>query len=473
MGASPPPTTHALDSVARRSTIALVLLLVAIGCAAPPTRTLVPFEPDQEGTPVPTSIEASEAQFSAALEPVVPRGTAVVFRDGDGLWAIEGPASARPLLMGDVTDWRVSPDRAMVAVIVPGDEGVPGEEGATLIIVDWASGEELSRVTSTSLPGSERSSGPGPREIVAVEWRPDGRAVYVGTGFRGDTFATVADELLLVDPVSASLEPLAPQGEGGIPLPSPDGRLVALTRPGHSGSGEPTSIAVARADGSDLRTILEHPAIRTDSGVPDVRLPIWSGDSDALLLVLPGADDSGQPWTHADDSEIVRIPVDGSPPQRVTIPLRGHASGRGISWSPGARAMAYTRSAARGTAGPAPGDATRPAGERGSEDRHDLVIAAWDGSEEVVYATAPSLRFLDWAADSEHFLYDNEGTLYVGAVGSPPVSFGAPAFGPPRVAGVALPAHLVLLSQDLSVRTVGGDEALLAGDVGRFALLEP
>jgi|GEM_PF-6891884 hypothetical protein len=439
---------------------ALVAAPALAGCSVPPTPTLIPFEQAPGDTPVPTSIDVAQAVFSVVKEPKVPQGTAVLFRDGRGLWVIEGDAEPRELLSGSVTDWRVAPDGSMVAALLS------AAGGPRLDVLDMSSGEVMSSVSSGQLPEGKDPTESGSREIVAVEWRPDNEMLYVGTGYRGDTHAAVVDEVLAMDPQTAELSQLVPRGMGGIPLPAPDGSLVALTRLGPP--GEPTAIAVATSDGQDLRELFEYPPIRSDSGVPDVRTPVWSGDGSALLLVLPGADADGQPWADSDHSEVVHIPVDGSEVQRVTIPLSGHASGRGIWWAPGAVAMAYTRESPEGTrAAPASPDPETAAPGAGAE-RRDLVIAAWDGSDEVVYATGDALRFLDWASDAEHFLYENNGALYVGRRGESPVTFGVPEGGSPRVAALVYPDHVLLLGQDLSVRTSGGDEAMLARDVGRF-----
>jgi Tol biopolymer transport system component len=416
--------------------------------------------------------------FSVAAESGLPDGVAAVYRDTSGLWTIEGRSGPRPLYSGAVSDWRVAPDRSAVAVLVPGDDGV------SLDVVDWLTGESIASVSPANLQAMDGDPDE-PREVAAAEWLPDSSALVFGSGVPSEVFAAVADDYQVLDVADGAASVLLAAGDGGVPLPSPDGSWVALTRPARDDDN--AVIAVARPDGTERRELLAHPAIRTDERLADVRLPAWSADSSALLLVLPGQDDSGRPWMGSERSEIIRIPVDGTEPQRVEIPLRGHASGRGVAWSPDGSAIAYTRpSSASGPDGEPsaptePSASTEPtessggasSSQGGTEGSQDLVVASWDGRAEVVYARYPAMRFLAWAGDSEHFLYESNDRLFLGRRGEAPVSFGTLSDSSVWSAAVIDPRHIVLLGQELVVRTPDGDESLLATDVGRFEVLLP
>ncbi|MFN2114479.1 MAG: TolB family protein [Anaerolineae bacterium] len=441
--------------------LTLSLVVVLSACATRPTATAVPFEPVPGSSPIPSSIAPGEAVFSAAPRAALPSGVAIVYRDAAGLWAVEGPSSPRLLFSGAVADWRVAPDRTAVAVMAPSSDGV------SLVVLDWDSGATMSVVSPADVRDGLGVSEPVAaadeplREVAAIEWLPDSSALLVGSGVPGDVFGSVPDDLLLLAN-DGSLTRLLEPGEGGVPLPSPDGRLVALTAPA---LGEDNAvIAVVDAAGEGRRELMEHPAIRTDARLADVRLPRWSGDSSALLLVLPGRDDSGRPWMGADWSEIVRVPVDGAGIERTEIPVRGHASARGVSWSPDGAWIAYTR--------PAADDGGVSSGEESGASQ-ELVISSWDGRDETVYATDPSLRFLAWSSDGESFIYGAGDSLLLGRRGAEPQSFGSLSGGAVKAAAVVDPGHVVLLGDELILREAGGTDVPLAGEAGLFEVLVP
>jgi hypothetical protein len=201
------------------------------------------------------------------------------------------------------------------------------------------------------------------------------------------------NDLCLVDAETGVFTTLLPRGQGGRFIYSPDGSQVAIVTP--------SQISIMEADGSHLRpNLLEYPSIVSYSEAPYYPAPVWSVDSQVLLLALPPRDSlAAQP----EPTTLWRIPADGSPATRLGEVLPTDFVAFSVTFSPDLTRLAYLVIAGE------------PA-----ENRVELHMANSDGSEDITVQEGLNLRFLGWSPDGGHYIYSagNPQTWYLGGIGA-------------------------------------------------------
>jgi hypothetical protein len=165
-----------------------------------------------------------------------------------------------------------------------------------------------------------------------------------------------------------ALDPYAPKE-----IPSPDGQKIALV--------DRASISLLNADGSIIcKDILTYQVNACSEGpcwgAPTV---VWAPDSLILRVLVWDEDSFGESFSAWE------IPSDGSSAQKL------HTF-NGMSYytflSPNQDYIAYLRRA------------------RAMSNDHELHLAKFDGSQDIIYANGYQLYFQGWVPDSIRFVYD-------------------------------------------------------------------
>ncbi len=231
-----------------------------------------------------------------------------------------------------------------------------------------------------------------------IEFTPDSSGILFNTRlvFEGPGLVK-NDDLLHLDITSGAITPILPRGAGGDFTRSPDGSMLAISRP--------TEIHAVWANGRPLAfTPVSFPAVMTYSEYAYYPPVVWSPDSSRFGSLVPSVDPfapdaGGQVWIlGVPEGEIESYEfVEG----QVFFPQSG---GRSLL-SPSMDHIAYFR-------------------ETDEANIVDLVIAAPDGSDPQTYATG-QLRWLGWHPSGGGFAYGEAGgALYFGQLHQDPMNLG-------------------------------------------------
>ena len=231
-----------------------------------------------------------------------------------------------------------------------------------------------------------------------IEFTPDSSGILFNTRlvFEGPGLVK-NDDLLHLDLASGAITPILPRGAGGDFTRSPDGSMLAISRP--------MELHAVWADGRPLAfTPVSFPAVMTYSEYAYYPPVVWSPDSSRFGSLVPSVDPfapdaGGQVW-------IIRVPegeiesynfVEG----QTFFPQ----SRRRSLLSPSLNHIAYFR-------------------ETDEANIVDLVIAAPDGSDPQPYATG-QLRWLGWHPSGDGFAYsETGGPIYFGQLQQDAVNLG-------------------------------------------------
>lgn len=313
--------------------VALVLLAGCAGTGGPPTATTGPTplpeatattgpaataDPTATPTAPPTATSGPPPSATpGATEP--PAATATP----DG---VEGPGNGAPAVvvawvrdgdlvvkrlpdgeevaltdLGDVVEFpEFSPDGQLilfrrqgpVATVSP-DPGaevptttrwaVPAEGGTPRLVLDPLA-------ALPAMPGSGALADDlYPSDAGRLAWLPGGRQVLFSSHFLTVNGAPGNHDLWRLDLETGQLDELLPAGQGGRPTLSPDGELVVLNAP--------QELAVARADGTERRTLLTFERVPTYSEWEWVPEPVWNDDG-SLHVALAQPWQAGRPVTY-------------------------------------------------------------------------------------------------------------------------------------------------------------------------------
>jgi Tol biopolymer transport system component len=184
-------------------------------------------------------------------------------------------------------------------------------------------------------------------------------------------------------------------GEGGAHFISPDGRRVVIVTPGQ--------INLMDVNGSHYRTLLEYPHVMIPSETHYYAQPVWSGDSQVLMVAISPQDvyyETTLPLT------VWQLATDGAPPAIVAQLPAGFSE----SISPDTSKIAYTRRILRQ-----------------ANWEYELHISNIDGTEDTIYGDATT-NFHVWTPDSDHFVFwsGNPTRYYLGKIGIDPIPLTAP-----------------------------------------------
>ena len=249
----------------------------------------------------------------------------------------------------------------------------------------------------------------GPRIPYKLGWLPQTRTLLFNTAFFyvDSNTRRPADDLNAVDIVSGKVTRLLEDGQGGDFFPAPDGRSIALARPG--------SISVVDASGENLREIFAFEPILTPDASPFYPPLVWTPDSTAVLLVLPPRDAANDT---AAATAVWRIPINGTPPQKMT---EVNTNGGPLVISPDQSRILYQLNILA---------------ETGAGELHAAQI---DGSGDTILQQGDAARLVGWMINSRGYTFrkGTDNAIWVGELGqagstpltSSPLRFD-PAFSP-------------------------------------------
>jgi dipeptidyl aminopeptidase/acylaminoacyl peptidase len=356
-----------------------------------------------------------------------PDGETAVYASQPGggpvqLWAISldeetRPGEPRPLagegqLTGPLSLADFSPDGQLIAFT---HQIQPGSAELWSARLD---GSSARRLVSEDELRAQFQVEPEPQGIspFGLAWIPGTQQLVYGAfpHYEEGLFIYIPDQVYQVDAATGQGGLFLVPGTGGELVFAPDGKRLAIQRI------DSLSLYDLEAGGEPAR--LDVPYYAIGFGEYYYYPPVhWSQDSSRMLAALP----QDREYTPAGLVSLWEIPADGSQPVELAQ-FTGFAPTYKIS--PDLSRMAYWY---------APPE---------SNDR-ELHLANVDGSEDVLYNTSFLVDFLDWAPDSQRFVYTTGGSE------EPRTWLGDICAGPVELADyLATPFWL------------GGDRLLLVGD---------
>lgn len=378
---------------------------------------------DEGGEPLVLDQAAGIAQVRLS-----PDGQVAVYATQPGggavqLWAISlgdgrQPGEPRPLaaegqLSGRLSLEAFSPDGEFIAFTHQ-----VGQYDAEL----WAArldGSGARRLVSNQELRAQFPADPEPQGLApfGLNWLPGTQTLVYGAFPTYDgIYIYVPDQVYQVDAASGRSSPFLPAGSGGELVFAPDGRHLAILRL------DSLSLYDLQAGGQPLPLDVPYHAIGFGEYYfyPPV---VWAPDASRMLLALPMDDE----YTASTPVSLWEVPVDGSP-STGRVDFAGFAPSFKIS--PDLSRLAFWSAPA------------------GSNDRA-LHLANVDGSEVVLYTTDFLADFLDWAPDSQRFVYTTGGSE------DPHTWLGDVCGAPLQLADFLATPHWL-----------GGERLLLTGDRG-------
>lgn len=202
----------------------------------------------------------------------------VAYIDGDMLYIWqEGTPAPHTIATGKLSHPLLSPDATQVIFQRDND----------LWIADLtnASSAPKALVTSDTLTVAPDKS----RFILDAVWLDSKTIIFNTYHYHPNTLVQqqYADDLWQVDISSGKVTRLLSDGDGGEFSISPDGKHIALTRPGDYAKNAPGAIMVVDINGQNAVKLLEFPVVNTGASYqfyPQVR---WTTDSSSLLVAIP------------------------------------------------------------------------------------------------------------------------------------------------------------------------------------------
>jgi hypothetical protein len=375
----------------RCETILLLLLILSLtGCNAPVDEstmgtavaaTLVAI--DDGGTVTPEAYELPEATVaegegpapiapSDTVEPTSPGVLTIAFISGGDVWFVqEGGVPLQLTTHGDVVEVVLATDGQLAAYV----RQHPGTYAEALWVVSTSSGAELALLTQADLDGLVPLDGALHNVPYQFEFVPGTHTLLMNTRktFEGPGLV-LNNELWSIDADSGARSLLLAPGLGGDFYISPNGNKLALT--------QATSIAFANIDGTSRSPDhLTFPSVITYSEYAYYPIPVWSGDGNAIVVVIPPED----PFL-SDTAQVWRVPVSGAAAH--LIDLTGFSffrnQGKKPLISPDLTRVAFMRETA--------------------PNNFNLVVVPVDGSAESVYASG-DITWQGWNHDSIRVVY--------------------------------------------------------------------
>lgn len=353
-----------------------------------PTTTLLPTA---TVTPTPTNTATQTASptpipSTPTLSPEL-LALRVLFVRDDQLWLWQDGRVA-PLTGADAnTKVKISDD---------GEQIIFSRQGELWLIQADGTNEHL--LISTAGFSTMEPIDPGVT-LDDFDWIPGTNDVFFNTALNREEGYAPTHDLYRLNTDTSQWQQLLPPGEGGRFEISPDSQHVALiTR---------EQIAVADIDGRNRQTLLRYELLYTYSGGSAYADPLWSANSDALMVAIRPQDPLGE-----DANEPIKVwylPIDGREPTLITELLTA-AFFHSVHISPDFSRMAFGKTAA-----------------------HDgqpvtLHTSNLDGTNDQEFFAGIGW-FESWNPDSNRFLFwqgnehDLAANLYSGQVGNPEATF--------------------------------------------------
>lgn len=444
-----------------------IALLAATASCAEATVVPVPVSPATATSSPTTEVAASAVDPSAAE---LPPGTAVVYADAAGVWAIEPGAPPRRLATVEGAQAPlIAPSRAWVTYETWRD--VTATEQA-LWLVPFAGGEPRRVLETGQLPQDDEASEMGfQRWIAQVQWVPGTDDLLFAT-----SEYNTHQGLWTLDAATGAIHQCLTIADGGAFEVSPDGQWVAFSRTGWETRTD-ASISAVRVDGTDAHVLLRYPRVSTDSDFVVYAAPMWLPDSRHLVVATLAADTDGLAPANPPVGVVLhRLSLDGPAVELGRLPSDVEVNAtswyepnfRGI-WSPDGRQLAYvvpSRAVPAAVATDSLATAYPP--PPNPSDWSDLVVASADGSGAHAVASAATLIFAGW---------DPDGTVRFSGDGKAWVGGAAPSDRPVPVPGLAWwnraravgRGHWLILSDEPG--SAPGDDLVLVREDGTRTLL--
>lgn len=399
-GMSHPKSISKILSSIPFATAALILLLSAACTPAAVTSspTSLPKQPkgtatqsalvDRTSTPWLEGGSATTVSSPTAPAPVA----RVTYVQGGNIWLDEGEGTGRQLTQSGADDFPLfSPDGGQILYRHRLGGGEAGFDRYELRVVSLDGSYDRLVAGPDNLPGQNGLA----RLAENPTWAPDGNRLAFNT-YLECGLCPIDDDLWLADLKTGAVRQVLPNGQGGQPDFSPDGRSLLVSRNGQ--------IDILDADGKNRRTLFTFEPIQFIEGGFHPS-PVWSNDGQSILLALPPVDLT-RPVTEESQVTLWRVPLDGQPQKLATLAgadafaLQGQDAA--AHWSPDRSRFGFT-----------------------NLNRQVVIYDLLDGKANMYRQGV----FLGWNPDGQRFLFDaqpeargfwREG-VSLGQLGSAPV----------------------------------------------------
>ena len=315
-------------------------------------------------TPSPTTIfttTPSQTQVpspSPTLPPVL-SSLRAVYTDEKNIWLWHNGVATLLTTIEGYTGVELSDDGAMVAF---------KRDGLLWVINSDGTGERL-LVSSDNLETIEPATSESSLLVFQFDWVPNTHNLLFNTSFSGYGVSH-RDDLHTVDADTLEWKTLRDAGEGGTFLFSPSGQQVVMVTP--------HEISLLDINGTNYRSLLKYSQIDTGSEYYYYADPIWSMDSQSLIVDIPPRDYKDNPGTAL--NVIWHLFVNGSAPVQVSQFPAQYI----YVFSPDISRLAY------------------------NELKNDVIeahIINIDGSEDMIYQPGTNMVFEAWSPDSKYFIF--------------------------------------------------------------------
>lgn len=303
-------------------------------------------------TPSQTTVPSSSPTLPPSLSSL-----RVVYSDERTVWLWQNGVASLLTTIEGYTKVKLSDDGELVAF---------KRNGLLWVINSDGSGERL-LVSSDNLETIEPATSESRLLVFQFDWVPDTHDLLFNTSYSGYG-VSYRDDLYMVDVDTLEWKTLRDAGEGGIFSLAPSGKQVTMVTP--------HEISLMNINGTNYRSLLKYSQIDTGSEYYYYVDPIWSLDSQSLIVDIPPRDYQDNPT--AARMVIWHLFVDGSPPVQVSqLPVRYR-----YFFSPDISKLAYNDL---------------------KNGVYEIHLANVDGSEDIIYQSEIDMSFETWSPDSKYF----------------------------------------------------------------------
>jgi len=374
----------------------LIFLFPSFLLACQPARSIISTQPPpplsqtepagilQPGfsTPSPgTRLTATPSQLpEPSPSPTLPPSLSslrVVYSDGKNVWLWQSSGATLLTTIEVYTVIKLSDD---------GEMGAFEKNGQLWVINSDGTGERL-LVASDNLKVIEPEASETTLVVNQFDWIPGTHSLLFNTGFLSKMGVSYRDDLHMMDADTLEWRILRDAGEGGAFSISPKGSRVVMVTP--------SEISIMDIKGTNYWSLLEYSQIDTGSEYYYYADPIWSIDSQSLLVDIP-------PRDYRDNLTVQKVIwhlfANGNPPVKESqLPVRYR-----YVFSPDFSKLAYSDL---------------------KDNVNEIHIANIDGSEDLIYQPGIEMNFETWSLDSEYFVLHSRqsGEYFLARVGDEPM----------------------------------------------------